>query len=275
MLGRSLLAAIALLVFVGGSAVARPGPITVVSKKKEVGPTKEAIAVARCDGEQKALGGGFKSAEGQGYHQAYPEVSRPFRDSGWKIQVANRSTTRSLQFRAYAICQRDPGSLRRVLESENAPDTAKPTPVVARCPGAQQVVGGGFAVGGEGADVNDPDGAVVRSYPFADEANSDWTVFFDPIGPGLTIKGIAVCRKQGPGITMKFKKGTVEPLSAKTVEVGCPAGRPQVVNGGFSSPSADFIPISSYPTRAGDAWKVTVFAAPAGSAKFHAFALCQ
>ena len=60
MLRRSLLVAIALVVVVGESAVARPGPIRVESKAEKVGPDKQAIATAKCDGAQKALGGGSR-----------------------------------------------------------------------------------------------------------------------------------------------------------------------------------------------------------------------
>jgi hypothetical protein len=273
-LRRSPLVAVAVVFVLGGSAEARPGPITVVSNAKRAKPAKETIAFARCGGEKKVLGGGFQSEPGTAFHQAYPEVSRPDGDDGWKVRVVNSSTLgRSLQFRVYAICQRNPGSLRRVIELENAPDRARPTLVVARCPGAEQVVGGGFAVDGEGADDDSMDGTLLASHPFAD-VTSDWTVSFDPIGPGLTVNAIAVCRKQGPGQRQLNKRGTVGPQAATTVEVGCPAGKPHVVTGGFRGP--EVIPISSHPTLAGDAWKVTATnPSGAGSATFRAFAVCQ
>ena len=88
------------------------------------------------------------------------------------------------------------------------------------------------------------------------------------------ITAIAVCRKKGPALVMRKKLGvTVGPQQAKTVEIRCPADKPHVLSGGFD---AQGIPISSYPTFAGDAWNVTV-ANPAGniSANFDAFALCQ
>jgi hypothetical protein len=277
MLRSSLLVAIALVVVMGGSAVARPGPIRVESKAKTVAPAKEELAVVECEGKQKALGGGFKSAEGSGFAQVYPEVSRPDRGNSWHVRVANSSFSESRRFRAYAICQRNPGPLKRVLESEDAPDDANPTHLSARCPGADQVVGGGFAVAGDGEDFNSSDGTVVRSYPLADEDFNAWQLSFDPIGPDLRIRAIAVCRERGPGLRMETKfPVAVGPLQTKTVEVGCSARRPHVVNGGFSTQGTLLIPISSYPTLVGDAWVVTV-ANPSGgsSANFRAWGLCQ
>ena len=265
----------ALVVVMAGSAVARPGPINVVSRAKTVGPARDASIVAECEGRQKALGGGFRSAAGQAFAQAYPEESEPSGDNGWRIQVANNSTTEKRRFHAYAICQRDPGRLTRVVDTRAAPDRANPVKWEAACTNPDQVVGGGFAVGGDGADPNSLDGMVLRSYPFTSNVVRDrWQLLFDPIGLGLKITAIAVCRKKGPALVMRKKLGvTVGPQQAKTVEIRCPADKPKVLSGGFD---AQGIPISSYPTFAADAWNVTVVNPGGGSpAKFDAFALCQ
>jgi hypothetical protein len=264
------LVVIALFCVAVGSALAAPGPIKIVSEGKKVPPSDDQKVTASCDGGAKALGGGFKSPAGEAFAQVYPERSQPVFGVRWRVKVANGSFSESRRSKAFAICQRDPGSLEKELEIENV-DPGE-TSVLAECDGADHLVGGGFAIGGDQAKTSD--GTVIESRPLV---NVDaWAVTFDSIRDDLRIRAYAICRRPRPS-TDVVEKGPINvgPLDSKSVVVDCPAETPDVLNGGFLLTETVMIPIASWPVS-DDAWGVTVVN-PSGGApdSFHAYALCQ